>query len=138
MAEFYTDAFKNAYKTDSKDKLVGVFETIPARELTAEVKAFSAKYTVLGTELASEKLYIGRLPKGVKVIGSHTVGLSSFSVGVETLDGATVLPAAIAADVGAGVYTPSNLMFADDWNVFASFGTVAAGDIEIIILYTEM
>lgn len=147
----YSDSFKNAYKTSAKTKLVGVFETPPARTLTAEMKVWTGEY-VNDTAAAiaiGEEIFLGRLPKnatirqayfvhqtgaGVDVAGNGDLGLFNLDE-TPKATGDEILSA-----VGNRATEYVDLVLDQDYNIaFEPAVAVAVGNkIRVVIYYTEM
>ena len=154
MSEFKTDSFLNAYATAEKTKLVGVFETVPAREQTAEMKVFSGKFTTQAGSAAGDKISWGRLPKGVKVIGCYFVATGmglQLDIGFRAANKDPgvddTIDVVLAANQTQGSLAVSNQVVLNSvvngveyaWDIVSNTDAITAnGEIELVIMYTEM
>jgi hypothetical protein len=147
----YSDAYLNAYKTSAKTKLVGVFETPPARTLTAEMKVFTGEFTndTLAAIAIGMETFVGRLPKNVTirsafcvqtdVAGDPVVG--NADVGLYNLDETAVATGDEILSAAANkISENSDLFLAADKSIAAKMSVaIAVGStLRVVVMYTEM
>jgi len=151
MALRYSEAFLNAYKTSAKTKLTGVFETPPARTLTAEMKVWTGEFVNdTGASIPlGDDIFLGRLPKGVTIRSAYFIHTDAVDadvagagdVGLYNLDESIVgtgdqILSAAAIRVNENV----DIVLDQDYNiVFECSVAISDGSkIRVVIMYTEM
>lgn len=147
----YSNDYKNAYRTDLKEKLTGVFETVPARLQTAEMKVFTGEFVndTGAVVPAGEEIFVGRLPKnvtirsafyihqtsvGVDVAGNADVGL--FGLDEIAIGAGSEILSAAAIRVSENV----DIWLDQDYAIAVELTAAVAVDsvVKLVIMYTEM
>ena len=147
----YSNDYKNAYRTDLKEKLTGVFETVPARLQTAEMKVFTGEFVndTGAVVPAGEEIFVGRLPKNVTIrsafyihqtsVGADVAG--NADVGLFGLDEVAIAAGdEILSAAAIRVSENVDILLDQDYTIAVELtAAVANGSkVRVVIMYTEM
>jgi len=151
MPTFYADEI--AVSGDTSSSVSNLADRTPAAEITNRVSYIDATYTMVGTEVATDVIRLGKLKAGDKVLGAHIVITNDAIAATATLDigdtegtddvdryvdGADVAAAGLdlgSASAGVGTLAPAALG-TDEWvtATFATLVTPVAGKILRILV----